>query len=49
MDQLLDHVEQSYDGNADYGDDDEANDNYLIEPQSGALLTPHFSVSLLYR
>lgn len=49
MEDLLDHVEQNFDENADYGDDDESPEDYLLDPSTGALLTPHFAVSLLYR
>lgn len=49
MDQLLHQVKAAYD--EDFGDDFDFKDpnSFLLEPSTNALLTPHFSVSLLYR
>lgn len=46
--ELLHDVDAQYDG--DYGaDEDLEPEAFYIEPTTNALLTPHFSVSLLYR
>ncbi|KAM0752756.1 hypothetical protein T439DRAFT_354244 [Meredithblackwellia eburnea MCA 4105] len=47
--QLLTKVETTYE-DADFGDDEDDGDySYYLEPSTNALLTPHFSISLLYR
>ncbi|KAL8293622.1 hypothetical protein RQP46_000323 [Phenoliferia psychrophenolica] len=49
MTELLHAVDAQY-SDGDYGaDDDDETEAYYIEPSTNALLTPHFSVALLYR
>ena len=50
MDILLHDVGTAEEGDNDYGDDEAGeSDEFLLESETGARLTPHFSISLLYR
>lgn len=54
MGALLSDVEASYEsnvnnGDADYGDEDAPLQEYLLNPKTNALLTPHGSIALLER